>query len=141
MARIQALCSRKRLLWWASCLAGRRRQMKATTGKFVDATPFSNRESFHGVFINSLRRGTRFLIAVAKKSSFCSCGCQGWCSLACLQWMLIWSFRALEQGYWPSERHDRKAWTPGDSWRSGSDPNTQSLGYLFRSDHLVIYFT
>lgn len=87
-------------------------------GLYVDDTPFSNHSSFHGVFINSLRTGKRFLVAVARKESFCACGCLGHCSVAALQFFLLWSFNALAEGRWPSSRHDNKPWRQEDWFRA-----------------------
>ena len=87
-------------------------------GLYFDKTPYSNKRSYHGIFMNSLRRGSRHLLAITDADDFCDCSCRGWGSIAALQFSFCWSFNASAAGFWPSSRHDNKPWKPEDTWRA-----------------------
>ena len=53
--------------------------------------------------------GFRHLLANIRKSDYCSCGCNGWCSISAR-----FFFEALASGIYPDGRHDQKPWRASD---------------------------
>ena len=85
---------------------------------YVDGVPFQRRDSLVAFVGYSLVTQTRHLLAVLRKSSMCTCGCLGWCSVAPVFAMLHWSFGAMARATAPTRRHDGTAFGAGDEGRS-----------------------
>ena len=48
----------------------------------------------------------RHLCWAVRKTNLCDCGCGGWCSLYGFFNFVKWSLEAVQEGRWPSRRHD-----------------------------------
>lgn len=79
-------------------------------GLFVDAAGFTKTDSFLAWMGGCVHVEDRIVFAVLRKAEYCQCGCRGRCSIAAIEEVLAWSFRALAQGFWPTERHDGQPW-------------------------------
>jgi len=74
---------------------------------FVDAAGFTKKDSFVSFLMSSIYPGARrFCLAVVRKAELCSCGCRGLHTLDPIEAALVWGFRALAAGVWPTGRHD-----------------------------------
>ena len=84
---------------------------------YMDATEFSKRDSLLVFTLHLLVSRRRHLCFAVRKSSFCDCGCSGWCTLYPLFAMLHWSLSSLRLGAYPARRHDRCRWGDKDTLR------------------------
>ena len=84
---------------------------------YMDGLKYRKHDSIIGVFVYFLHSSRRHLVGTIRKTELCPCGCQGWCSMFGLFSFLRWSFEAMAQRRYPSERHDRKPWHETDSSR------------------------
>lgn len=57
------------------------RKHTLVTSLYMDAAAFQKRDSLLVITAHVLSTGRRHLIAALRKSSFCQCGCGGWCTL------------------------------------------------------------
>ena len=88
---------------------------------YLDAVPFSRRDSCLGIFVYNVFSGVRHLVAVFKKSELCQCGCRGWCSLYLVFLFTDWSLQSMARGKHPFRRHDGAAWREGDEARASQE--------------------
>ena len=84
---------------------------------YMDAVEFQARDSLLVFTIRFLPSMKRHLAFAIRKSSFCNCGCSGWCTLFPLYRVIEWSLAALLLGRYPGRRHDGSSWRPTDSER------------------------
>eukprot|EP00969_Alexandrium_andersonii_P029448 1285462-Alexandrium_andersonii.AAC.1 len=76
-----------------------------------------------GFRLINLVSGERHTFCVMRKRLVCKCGCRGWCSYRPIFAFATWSLRALAEGKYPSERHDKKPWHASDAERAGKAGN------------------
>ena len=81
---------------------------------YVDGIPCTRTDGILAVYSYRILSGTRTLLATLRKSSFCKCGCSGWCGLFQVWLFLRWCFEALAEGIYPEQRHDGTQWEDGD---------------------------
>jgi hypothetical protein len=84
---------------------------------YMDGVATTNKEAVLAVTIQNLCTGRRHLLGLFRKSRMCRCGCRTWCSLWSLMHWLHWQCSALEQGCFPSQRHDGSDWKTSDELR------------------------
>ena len=77
---------------------------------YLDFVPYTITDSVLGVWVHNIITNRRYLVAVLRKRTLCTCGCKGWCSFHSLFAALTWSLRSLAHGRWPNARHDGEAW-------------------------------
>ena len=80
---------------------------------YVDGFPFLKEDGAIGFYFYNLLTGVRHLACVLRKSTLCSCGCQGWCSIYPVFKMLQWSFEAGAEGKFPKSAWDGTEWVEG----------------------------
>ena len=85
---------------------------------YLDYVPYTLTDSVLGVWVRNVVTDRRYLFAVIRKRTLCTCGCKGWCTYHSLFSVLTWSLRALAVGRWPDQRHDRKPWREFDTQRA-----------------------
>ena len=73
---------------------------------YMDASRFRVRDSLLVMTVHLLFSGVRHLIFALPKTSFCDCGCGGWCTLYPLYVAVAWSMLCALRGKKPSKRHD-----------------------------------
>jgi len=85
---------------------------------YLDGTAFSarstNYDSMTGFFLINMVTGFQHLLANIRKSDYCSCGCNGWCSTSAVFFALRFFLEALASGIYPDGRHDQKPWRASD---------------------------
>ena len=64
-----------------------------------DAMPYIKRDGVLAVVVLNILSGVRHLVGVLRKSTFCRCGCRGWCSIWPFLANLHWSLSALREGF------------------------------------------
>ena len=81
-----------------------------------DGVPFAKNKSVEVLSWNfvGLPSLERVLFAVIEKNFSCKCGCGGRCTLDPLLEVFNWSLECLLQNFFPTDRHDKKPWTPHD---------------------------
>ena len=71
---------------------------------FIDGVPYSHTDGAIGSgFVNCLT-GRRYLSAVIRKNTVCTCGCRGWCSMIPIFCFIRWSLGTMAAGRFPSAR-------------------------------------
>ena len=87
----------------------------APVALYVDGFLFSKTDGAIGFYVYNLLSGMRHLAAILRKSTLCSCGCLGWCSIYTVLRFLAWSFGCGVDGVYPSVKMDGAAFDPADS--------------------------
>ena len=83
-------------------------------GLFIDAVPYSHKDSVIGFWMHNVFTGERYLWLVLRKSQLCRCGCRGWCTCYSMFNFAAWSIQCMGNGRSPSGRHDGSEWhSPG----------------------------
>jgi hypothetical protein len=82
---------------------------------YMDAVPFTRRDSVLGVFVQLLLSQKRHLVFSIRRSEMCSCGCRGLCSLMPLFAALAWDLETMLKGVYPHTRHDGGPLTAADA--------------------------
>ena len=78
----------------------------ALLGFYIDAAPWSKRDSFYAFYWYGIFSTQRHLITVIRKHDLCKCGCGGRCSLQAILAVIAWSFGCLRGKLYPRRRHD-----------------------------------
>ena len=86
---------------------------------YMDKTPYTNNDSFLGIFCHFVHTGRRHMVACLRTADLCHCGCSYWCSLFPIYVALHWSLKALVSGLMPDRRHDGAYWRDSDKQRQG----------------------
>ena len=94
----------------------------ACLGFYVDAAPYSKRDSFYAFYWNDVFSVQRRVITTIRKSDLCRCGCRGLCSINAIMRVIVWSFLVLRAGTWPTVRHDNTELDPHRQARIGALP-------------------
>ena len=79
----------------------------APFGIFLDGVPYADDDSVVGAWAFDVLRGRRILLAIFRKRLMCRCGCRHWCTLYEVMDWLAWSVKALAEGTYPEQRHDK----------------------------------
>ncbi len=85
---------------------------------FIDAVPYSQTDSVIGFWIVNAITKVGHLIGALRKHMACGCGCRGWDSFYVVFVFILWCFRSLALGIFPTSRHDGKPWQTSDSKRT-----------------------
>ena len=84
---------------------------------YCDGVSFGRTETCLAFWVHFLLSPKSHLVAVVRKSEMCNCGCRGWCTVRPIWEMIRWSCLAMQQGTWPSDRHDKLPWRDSDKTR------------------------
>ena len=84
---------------------------------YMDATEFQKRDSILVCSVHLINSTRRHLAFAVRKSSLCSCGCKGWCTLYNLYVYLYWCLCSLRDGVMPDSRHDGSPFNDTDAYR------------------------
>ena len=85
---------------------------------YIDGLVYTKKDSVIAFYAFNLITQVRHLVAVLRKSTLCTCGCRGWCSLFPIMQLLAWSFQALAHGLYPAARHDSSDWPASEESRA-----------------------
>ena len=96
---------------------------------YLDGVPFTNKDSFLGIWLCNLCTGVRHIVGLFRKSDMCRCGCKSWCTLYGVFAYLAWSFGIMLTGQHPLMRHDQLTWSEHDISFDRLRRAGQSLGY------------
>ena len=91
---------------------------------YFDAMPYIKRDGVLAVVVVNILSGVRHLVGVLRKSTFCRCGCRGWCSIWPFLANLHSSLSALREGIFPSSG------SPGMIWDQNSERAMLAGGLL-----------
>ena len=76
-----------------------------------------------GYWIINLVSGSRYLVAVARHSDECRCGCKSWCTTYPILHYISWQLEAMQTHRRPPAMHN------GAAWAQGSVPDDPSLPF------------
>ena len=69
---------------------------------YLDGVEFATRDNLVAIVVENMVSRRRFLCATIRRSTFCRCGCGGWCSLWPILDAINWSLLSLASGKWPA---------------------------------------
>ena len=78
---------------------------------YMDGAEYTLKDGLIVFTIRFCSSGKRHLVWAIRKNQLCDCGCGGWCTLFPLFAFVAWSLLALQEGRFPTKRHDQ---TPFD---------------------------
>ena len=70
----------------------------AALGLFLDAAPYSKKDSVYSWYMNILPHEKRYVLTSVRKDELCTCGCFGQCTVQAIEAHLVMSFNALALG-------------------------------------------
>eukprot|EP00971_Amphidinium_carterae_P331968 6465824-Amphidinium_carterae.1 len=73
---------------------------------FIDGLVYGRQQNMLVFVVVNLVTKKRHLLTAVRKTWGCACGCGSWCTLACIYQFIHYTFKCMEQGYFPTCRHD-----------------------------------